>query len=125
MLVDGVYGLTIERATVRRRTSESAEALAILRNGRILGSGQLGGTFTGTYKVDCAGQDIITVHITMGPQRELLNGFRSGHEGATIDVEAAFDRAVTVHREHLLKFEIGGRPMTLRADFLGPLPDWK
>lgn len=124
MLSDGVYGLKIERCTKRSKaTSVVAEALAVLRNGTILGSSPLGGTFTGTYTVDSAGRDKVTLHIALAPGAELLNGFRSGSDGAQIDIEAAFERAATIHRAHRAKIEIGGKPMDVTAAFLGPLPD--
>ena len=123
MLKDGLYSLTIERSYSRKRKCLAfAEALAVLRNGAILGSGPMGGTFTGTYSVDTAGQDTIKLHLNLPPGRELLNGFKAGRNGARIDIEAAMKRANDCHRAHRAQIQIGGKALEITAAFVGPLP---
>jgi hypothetical protein len=118
MLADGIYGLTIERCRGRSQHKAVAEAIAVLRNGAILGSGPDGGTFTGVYSVDESGQDRIKIHIDLPPGSELLNGYKSGPQGASIDIETAFERAAAEHRA---RFTIGGKPLKITAAYLGTL----
>jgi hypothetical protein len=126
MLTDGLYGLTIQRGRrPPRKPAASAEALAVLRNGTILGSGPWGGLFSGTYAVDAmTGQDVFKLQIDVPPNGTLVNGFTAGPGGASFDVVAAFDQASKSHRAKArrAKIEIAGKPLHVAIDFIGPIP---
>ncbi len=121
MLMEGIYGLSIQRVRQRRRLLDPAgEALVVLRNGTILGSGPWGGVFTGIYGEDSAtGQDTVKIQIDVPPGGELVTGFTAGPSGASIDVIAAFDRAIKARRANV---EIAGTPVEIAVSFLGPVP---
>jgi hypothetical protein len=122
MLTDGIYGLTIELSRKRRgKLAPTVEALAVLRDGTILGSDPWGGQFTGTYAVDLeSGQDTITIKVEVPPDGELVTGFRAGPNGASFDLVAAFDQAAHSHRTTI---EIGGKRVVVSVAFIGSLPN--
>lgn len=119
MLDDGVYSLDYRGES----NGESAvgDALAVLRNGRILGSDRLGGTFTGSYDFD-AETDANTLHVRLAvpPGGTLVNGFSAGPNGASIEIVGKFDRAAPVSKTSI---EIGGKPVEVQLTYIGPLPN--
>lgn len=121
---EGIYALTFkgypEPSGSVASDADDGEALAILRNGTILGSDRFGGLFTGTYEFDAStGQNTFRVRIDVPPQGELITGFTAGYKGATFDIVAAFDptsaRAATTIR-------VAGQPVNVELAFLGVVP---
>ena len=52
MLEDGIYGLYFTAARACACKSESSQALAVLRDGKVLGSDPWGGVFAGSCEFD-------------------------------------------------------------------------
>lgn len=124
MFDNGIYQLTL--GSVRadepdgRAAGNSAEALAVLRNGTILGSDCWGGVFSGSYEFDRSlAQNKICLRIELPPESELITGLAAGPDGATIDISAA----VGTSSNQRSIVEIGGCPVAVEWSFLGPLPD--
>ncbi len=120
MFDEGIYSLDY-----RVEASDLAEglgtALAVLRNGKILGSDRWGGVFTGRYEFDApSGVNMVHVRMQVPPDGELVTGFAAGPAGALIDVTGAFDRAAPVAQTTV---EVAGQPVEVRLRYLGPLPN--
>lgn len=130
MLGEGIYGLTFKdprRGVCRADENgaaalhEDAEALAILRNGKILGSDRWGGVFSGTYFFDpLSGCNRVQVRLELPPEGELFTGFAAGNEGASLEIVAAFDRAETIV---VTTVDIAGHPVDVELAYIGPLPN--
>ncbi|MEM1371955.1 MAG: helix-turn-helix domain-containing protein [Pseudomonadota bacterium] len=118
MLDDGLYAL--DYAGQDGGEAQRGDALAVLRNGRILGSDRHGGTFSGSYVYD-AGRDANSVHVRfqLPPDGELVNGITAGPQGSSIELTASFDRATPVTTTTI---DLGGQPVRLQLTFVGPLP---
>ncbi|MEO1543723.1 MAG: hypothetical protein AAFR75_06870 [Pseudomonadota bacterium] len=119
MLDDGVYALDYRGES----GGEAAigDALAVLRNGRILGSDRWGGTFTGSYDFDAAEKsNTLHVRLAVPPGGLLVNGFSAGPDGATVEIVGQFDRAAPVSKTSVV---IGGKPIDLQLTYIGPLPN--
>lgn len=64
-----------------------SSGLAMLREGRVLGSDAWGGMFHGICYRDAASKtDRISVTFSMPPSSELITGFTSGADGATLNL---------------------------------------
>lgn len=97
------------------------DALAILRNGSVLGSDQWGGIFSGSYAFDPkTGRTRVRVRIVVPPEGELITGFAAGPDGATIEIFADFEQAMA-HSSTTV--DIAGQPLDVALSFLGPLPN--
>ncbi|MEO1207474.1 MAG: hypothetical protein AAFV45_14200 [Pseudomonadota bacterium] len=119
MLDDGVYSLDYRGENAGQ--AEAGDALAVLRNGRILGSDRWGGTFTGSYDFDAGAQsNTLHVRLAVPPGGMLVNGFSAGPDGATIEIVGQFDRAAPVSKTSV---KIGGKPIDLQLTYIGPLPN--
>lgn len=125
MFHEGIYSLTFkghfEPGVSDVAEGGDGEALAILRNGKILGSDRWGGVFSGTYEFDAvAGHEKVHVRIDVPPEGELITGFAAGAQGATFDIVAAFKSAA---RRASTTVEIAGQFIDVEFSFLGPLPN--
>ena len=119
MLDEGLYRLTYAGHDSSEATSD--DALAVLRNGKILGSDRWGGLFTGSYEFDPSVEtNKLHVRLQVPPDGILVNGFEAGPYGATVDVFGDFERAAPVSRTTV---EIAGRPIELQLTYLGGLPN--
>jgi transcriptional regulator with XRE-family HTH domain len=119
MLDEGIYGLKYTSGV--NGDAESGNGLAVLRNGKILGSDRLGGVFGGSYEYDPVTKvNRVHVRLEMPPGGTLVTGFSSGPEGATIDVVASIGRAAPVSSAVV---EVGGQPLEIELTYLGPLPN--
>jgi hypothetical protein len=120
MLDEGLYGLKYSSATDRGDVPEAGDGLAVLRNGKILGSDRWGGVFAGTYEFDSLMQlNKVHVRLDVPPDADLVTGFQSGPEGATIDVVAAFDRATP---QSAAVVDVAGKSVEIELTYIGPLP---
>ncbi len=117
MLDEGIYGLSYSGG---ERGADGQSALAVLRNGSILGSDRAGALFTGSYQYDAA-ERTSTVHVRMQipPGGELVTGFAAGPGGAIVDIVGRFERP-DPHATAVV--DVGGRPLEVRLSYLGPLP---
>lgn len=119
MLIEGIYGFTYKGEHMGVLDGDTA--LAVLRNGKILGSGRAGGMFTGSYEFDGARQ-VSKVHVRMQvpPDGELVTGYRAGSEGAVLDITGDFERAQP-HSTTVI--DVAGRPVEITLSYIGPLPN--
>ena len=118
MLEEGLYGLDYKGEYLGEE--DGGTALAVLRNGQILGSDPSGGVFMGSYEYDpVVDLNKVRLSIEVPPERMLITGFSAGPKGATVDIVGAFGRltpsAMTV-------VEVGGHPVEVKLTSLGPLP---
>ncbi|MGD9785742.1 MAG: helix-turn-helix domain-containing protein [Hyphomicrobiaceae bacterium] len=119
MLDEGLYN--VEYWPNQAKQGESGSALAVLRNGKILGSDRFGGVFVGSYQFDAA-KEVNAVHLRMHvpPEGVLVTGFAAGSDGATVDIVGSFARAAPVTRA---RAEVAGRAVEVQMTYLGPLPN--
>jgi hypothetical protein len=126
MFDDGVYGLTLRtcyspEGPVSGSSDESGEALAILRNGTILGSDRWGGLFSGTYVLHApTGKIDVHVWLEVPAEAELITGFSAGPEGAVFEIAAALDWGKP---KSSTTVDVHGRPIVIEFAFIGPLPN--
>lgn len=119
MLTEGLYGFDY------RATTDAPQfigtALAVLRNGKILGTDRCGSVFMGSYEyvTECA-MNRVRIRMTVAPEVELVTGFRAGADGAMIDFEALLAQAQPGLETMV---ELAGRPVMLKLTYIGPLPD--
>lgn len=122
MLPDGVYGLSFSGLQARGHglAGPDGEALAVLRDGKILGSDCWGAVFSGTYEFDPVAQEgKVTICIDVPPEGELITGFAAGPDGATFEVVAALQQPAPTA---CARVEIGGQVLDIEFSFIGPLP---
>ncbi len=119
MFDEGLYRLNYAGHDNAEATSD--DALAVLRNGKILGSDRWGGLFTGSYEFDASVEtNKLHVRLQVPPGGILVNGFAAGPDGATVDIVGDFERAAPVSKTTV---EIAGKPIELQLTYLGGLPN--
>lgn len=102
-------------------TAASGSALAVLRNGKILGSDRWGAVFMGSYEFDPVSEtNAVHLRLHIPPEGELITGFAAGPEGAIIEVAGQFERAAPVSRTVA---DIAGQPLEVTMTYLGALPN--
>ena len=121
MLENGIYGVNYRAAQAREE--EYGSALAVLRDGKILGSDPWGGLFTGLYAYD-AQDELNKVHLRFDvpPEGILVTGFCAGPAGATLDIVGAFEKSAP---KMATVVEVRGAPVEVQLTYLGPLPSGK
>lgn len=119
MLDEGIYGFTYKGEHMGVLDGDSA--LAVLRNGKILGSDRAGGVFAGSYEYDSV-NELNKVHVRMQvpPEGELVTGYAAGPDGAILDIAGNFQRAEPFSKAVI---EVAGRPVEITLSYLGPLPN--
>lgn len=118
MLDEGIYGFTYKGEHMGIPDGDSA--LAVLRNGKILGSDRAGVVFAGSYEYDgVRGINRVHVRIQVPPEGELVTGYAAGPEGAVLDIAGSFVRAAPYSKSVI---EVAGRPVEITLSYLGPLP---
>lgn len=118
MLEDGFYDLRYRAG--RGDQADGGSGLAVLRNGRILGSDPWGGVFVGSCEVHPdACLSTVRVRFNVPPEGTLITGFSAGPEGAVLDIVGTVarpaPRATTV-------VKVAGVPVRVALTYLGPLP---
>lgn len=117
MLDEGLYSLTYKGEDNGRR--EFGDALAVLRNGKILGSDRWGGVFTGSYEFDTAeAAGRVHLSIDIPPGGELVTGFAAGPHGAAVEIVSRLESPSPA----AAVIEVAGAPVEVHLKFLGPLP---
>jgi hypothetical protein len=118
MLQDGIYGL--HYASVGGGAAEAGNALAVLREGKILGSDPWGGVFTGSCEFD-PGQRLskVRLRLEVPPEGTLITGFSAGPAGATLEIVGAVARPAP---EATAVVEVAGVPLSVQLTYIGPLP---
>jgi hypothetical protein len=96
------------------------EAVAFVRQGRVVGSDRSGARFEGTYQFDSARR---TNHfhgwLHIPPAGKTVTGLAAGEGGALVEVVADVCDPGPVASA---KARIGGKSIELRLAYLGPLP---
>lgn len=116
MLRTGIYELAY-RQPQSRDPADAGKALAILRDGVILGSDKFGGVFSGSYMLDPATQCAsVRLKLAVPPSGELVTGYVAGAEAELIEIVADLDE--------LTEFvaDVGGVAIKVSLSYLGPLP---
>lgn len=117
-LPEGIYKLVYRAA--RQSLVQSDEAMASLRNGRILGSDRQGGLFSGECTYDPkTGRTQMRIDILVPPHARLVTGFQAGAEGATLAVAFILQGELPV--SHAV-FVVFGESVELELTYLTPLP---
>lgn len=118
MLEDGIYGLAY--AVEGERMPTEGSALAMLRQGRVLGSDPWGGVFTGVCQFDAARRlNTVTLRLDVPPDGRLITGFSAGPAGATLDIVGTFEGAAA---KLATVVEVAGAAVRVELTYLGPLP---
>lgn len=117
MLQDGLYGL--------RYTTDEGEAggdaLAVLRDGKVLGSDPWGGVFAGACEYDATlGVNRIRLRFEVPPEGVLVTGFCAGPCGAVLEIVGAVE---PTERTAVTFVEVAGTPVEVHLTYLGPLPN--
>ena len=94
-------------------------ALAVLREGQVLGSDPCGGVFSGAEDSELKNPTVVRVRLTVPPCGELVTGYLAGSEGATIEISGAFSPLANTQRSFV---DIAGDPVEIELVYLGPLP---
>ncbi len=119
MLEDGIYALRF--AATHDGEPEQGSGLAVLREGKVLGSDPLGAVFSGTYEFDSnRNLNKVRLRLDVAPDGILVTGFAAGPAGATLDVVGAF---ATAPRDTSAFIQIAGAPLGVQISYLGPLPN--
>ncbi len=95
-------------------------ALAVMRDGRFIGSDPLGGFYTGSSACGPSYLDVMTIELTMPPGGELVTGLIAGPSGATIKVRAELDASLNTQCAIV---DVAGMPVHLQVTYLGPIPE--
>lgn len=118
MLDEGVYGIAYRDPSAE---TGGGTALAVLRNGKILGADRWGGVFSGSFEFDSVEEkNRVRLSFQVPPEGELVTGYVAGSTGAILDVTAAFARA---EPSSTATVEIGGGELEIELAFMGPLPN--
>lgn len=121
-LSEGTYRLAL---TPRDPDSVSSSpwaetALAVLRDGQILGSGRWGGVFRGSLSFDRdTGLNHVHLALEVPPGAELITGFCAGAEGAVVDIVGALR---SDGRRAAAVVEVAGAPLEVALTYLAPPP---
>jgi hypothetical protein len=117
MLDNGVYELSFQHSGPLG--AEFGDGLALVRDGRILGSDRFGGVFTGSCQPDPAGDgSLVELRLAIPPHAELITGFTAGADGATLRISTCLHRAAPVAKGVV---EIAGEPIEVQVTYVGPL----
>jgi hypothetical protein len=96
-------------------------ALAVLRDGQIMGSDKHGGVFIGSYALDReTGLDIVKLHLEVPPDGMLVTGLSGGSIGTVVAIAAVFEPG---QKPAQAIINIEGQPIEIELDFVGPLPN--
>ncbi|MCB1504183.1 MAG: helix-turn-helix domain-containing protein [Hyphomicrobiaceae bacterium] len=121
MIDEGLYNVEYRSSFFCDESGACGSALAVLRNGKILGSDRWGGVFSGSYEFDPV-KETNSVHLRLHvpPEGELVTGFAAGPKGAIIEIAGQFERAAPVSQTVA---DIAGEPVEVTMTFLGALPN--
>ncbi|MCB1513431.1 MAG: hypothetical protein KDJ18_01180 [Hyphomicrobiaceae bacterium] len=118
---EGLYTLDYHAAHAAGDQSSRGNALAVLRNGKILGSDHWGAVFMGSYEYDAVSEtNAVHLRLHVPPGGELVTGFAAGPEGAILEISGCFGRAAPVARAIA---EVAGQPLEVTMTYLGALPN--
>ncbi|MEQ1671527.1 MAG: hypothetical protein ABL893_11765 [Hyphomicrobium sp.] len=117
MFRNGIY-----KVSYRSKDDPSSfpqDALALMRNGKIIGADRHGGVFTGEPVCGGGPLESLKLNFTLPPGGELVTGYVAGAGGACLDLNGRFDPALD---RQTATVEICGAPVEVVVTYLGPLP---
>lgn len=121
MIDEGLYNVEYRSARLCDRDGDCGSGLAVLRNGKILGSDRWGAVFMGSYEFDPVKEtNAVHLRLHVPPEGQLITGYSAGPEGAILEVSGQFDRAAPVARTVA---DVAGHPLEVTMTFLGALPN--
>lgn len=94
-------------------------ALAVMREGQVIGSDPCGGIFSSAADRDGDDPGVIRLQLTVPPCGELVTGYLAGFEGATIEISSTLNPLANTQRSIV---DIEGDPVEIEVMYLGPLP---
>lgn len=119
MLEDGIYELEYIARDADRAVRE--DALAVLRDGKIMGSDRFGGLLTGRYEFDRKlERDKVRVCMQVPPGGVLVTGHCAGPEGSMLEISGSVDDGAD---ERSTVVDVAGQPVEVRFTYIGPLPN--
>jgi hypothetical protein len=119
MLAEGIYRIDYHGRAGGEGDDDCA--LAILRNGHIMGSDKHGGVFLGQYLSDPEmNRDVVTIRLEVPPGGTLITGLSAGAFGVLVDISAVFEPRTGATKTVV---EIGGQAIDIELCFIGPLPN--
>ena len=119
MLENGIYDLRYSAA--HEGTSDAGSGLAVLRDGKILGSDPWGGVFVGSCEFDPAAcVNTVRLRFEVPPEGKLITGFDAGPAGAVIDIVGAIPSGAAAAKTVV---DVAGAPVNVELTYLGPLPN--
>lgn len=114
---DGLYSLSF--GDRQDREARDGFALAVLKDGKVLGSDVWGGLFEGEYRLCAAhGVGLVELSVDVPQHGELVTGFCAGPQGTRLRALATFELSEGCPSSRV---EIGGDVVQLRLDYLGPI----
>ena len=118
MIEDGFYSLSFFHAG--QEPMDSAQTVALFRDGRLLGSDPLGGVFSGRYspchwdhEIGLEGRFVVPRHSV------LVTGQRTGDSPVTLAFSGWLDARCRQRRGTI---EIGGRWLSVQLTFMHGVP---
>lgn len=118
MLENGIYGLQYRAA--RESEADGGNALAVLRDGRILGSDPWGGVFVGSCEFDPEARlNRVRLRFNVPPEGVLITGFSAGPNGTVLDIVGT----VGCTAPDATVVQVAGAPVSVELTYLGPLPN--
>jgi len=119
MLADGIYGL--QYTATHEGEPADGDALAVLRDGKVLGSDPWGGVFIGCCEFDSsAHRHTVRLRFDVPPEGVLITGFSAGPTGAVLDIVGSFEHRAP---QSTAVIEVAGAPVAVHLTYLGPLPN--
>lgn len=114
---DGLYAISYSSSCDGE--TFSGTALAVMRDGEILGSDRAGGLFTGSYQLDGDDESCkVRLRIDIPPEGMLVNGFKAGPQGCICDVSGSFTERAP---DHITVVDIGDGPIEIGLTYIGPV----
>lgn len=124
-LDDGLYRITYRSGA----DDDDAFALAVLRDGKILGADRYGGVFKGAYAFDrTRGANIVKLSFTLPPYGTLAGGYTAGPNAEVVDATCVLPGPAAPgprHGAHVLKSTLTFARATLEVElfYVGLLPN--
>jgi hypothetical protein len=98
----------------------SEHALAVLRDGHIIGADRLGGVFTGSPGMTATSCDSFNIELNVPPGGELVTGLVAGPAGATIKIKTRLDPEKIAQ---FVTIDVAGEPVEIELIYMGPIPE--
>ncbi len=95
-------------------------ALAVLRDGKLIGSDRHGSVFVGEPVCSTGPLESFRIQLTIPPGGELITGYRAGPQGSILSLRGQFDPTLNIQTSRV---DVAGGQVELRVAYLGPLPE--